>query len=57
VELHIPKLRKGSYFPAFLEPRRMAEKALTAVIRAHSGDDGRSFHAMAGKDSAAWWAV
>jgi hypothetical protein len=24
---------------------------------AHSGDDGRSFHAMAGKDSAAWWAV
>jgi putative transposase len=33
VELHIPKLRKGSYFPAFLEPRRMAEKALTAVIQ------------------------
>ena len=32
VELHIPKLRKGSYFPVFLEPRRMAEKALTAVI-------------------------
>ena len=31
VELRIPKLRKGSYFPAFLEPRRMAEKALTAV--------------------------
>lgn len=27
-----PKLRKGSYFPGFLEPRRMAEKALTAVI-------------------------
>jgi putative transposase len=33
VELHIPKLRKGSYFPGFLEPRRMAEKALTAVIQ------------------------
>jgi len=33
IELHIPKLRKGSYFPAFLEPRRMAEKALTAVIQ------------------------
>ncbi len=33
VELLIPKLRKGSYFPAFLEPRRMAEKALTAVIQ------------------------
>jgi putative transposase len=28
-----PKLRKGSYFPGFLEPRRMAEKALTAVIQ------------------------
>jgi putative transposase len=33
VELRIPKLRKGSYFPCFLEPRRMAEKALTAVIQ------------------------
>jgi putative transposase len=33
VELRIPKLRRGSYFPAFLEPRRMAEKALTAVIQ------------------------
>jgi transposase-like protein len=33
VELRIPKLRKGSYFPTFLEPRRMAEKALTAVIQ------------------------
>src|SRR4051794_10698108 len=29
VELRIPKLRKGSYFPGFLEPRRMAEKALS----------------------------
>ncbi len=33
VGLRIPKLRKGSYFPGFLEPRRMAEKALTAVIQ------------------------
>jgi transposase-like protein len=33
VELEIPKLRKGSYFPAFLEPRRASEKALTAVIQ------------------------
>jgi len=33
IELRIPKLRKGSYFPSFLEPRRMAEKALTAVIQ------------------------
>ncbi|MBB4363129.1 transposase-like protein [Bradyrhizobium sp. CIR18] len=32
VELCIPKLRKGSYLPGFLEPRRMAEKALTAVV-------------------------
>ena len=33
VELRIPKLRRGSYFPGFLEPRRSAEKALTAVIQ------------------------
>ena len=33
VELRIPKLRKGSYFPGFLEPRRMADKALTAVVQ------------------------
>lgn len=33
VELRIPKLRKGSYLPAFLDPRRLAEKALTAVIQ------------------------
>jgi putative transposase len=33
VELRISKLRTGSYFPGFLEPRRMAEKALTAVIQ------------------------
>jgi putative transposase len=33
VGLKIPKLRTGSYFPDFLEPRRTAEKALTAVIQ------------------------
>jgi putative transposase len=33
VELRIPKLRKGSYFPGFLEPRRIAEKALTAAVQ------------------------
>lgn len=33
VDLKIPKLRTGSYFPGFLEPRRTAEKALTAVIQ------------------------
>jgi putative transposase len=33
VDLRIPKLRKGSYFPGFLEPRRTAEKALAAVVQ------------------------
>lgn len=33
IDLKIPKLRQGSYFPPFLEPRRTAEKALTAVIQ------------------------
>lgn len=33
LDLKIPKLRHGSYFPAFLEPRKTAEKALTAVIQ------------------------
>ena len=42
VELRIPKLRKGSYYPGFLEPRRMAEKALTAVIQEASHRPGRS---------------
>lgn len=34
VEARIPRRRKGSDFPFFLEPRRMAGKALTAVIQA-----------------------
>ena len=33
IDLAIPKLRKGSYLPSFLEPRRTAEKALVAVIQ------------------------
>ena len=33
IELAIPKLSKGSCLPSFLEPRRTAEKALTAVIQ------------------------
>lgn len=33
LELSVPKLRDGSYFPSFLEPRRMAEKALLAVVQ------------------------
>src|SRR5689334_25318593 len=32
LKLRIPKLRQGSYFPPFLEPRRMSERALVAVI-------------------------
>lgn len=33
LELRVPKLRQGTYFPAFLEPRRLTEQALTAVIQ------------------------
>ena len=40
IELRIPKLRKGSCFPGFLEPRRLAERALTAVI--HRAPAGRA---------------
>ena len=33
LQLRVPKLRQGSYFPPFLEPRKMSEKALVAVIQ------------------------
>jgi putative transposase len=33
LELRIPRLRTGSYFPSFLEPRRRAEQALVAVVQ------------------------
>ena len=33
LHLKVPKLRTGSYFPGFLEPRRTVEKALVAVIQ------------------------
>lgn len=33
LELQIPKLRRGTYFPSFLEPRRLSEKALAAVVQ------------------------
>ncbi len=46
VELNIPKLRQGSYFPEFLEPRRTAEKALTAVIQEAYK---RHLHALRGR--------
>ena len=33
IELAIPRLRSGSYFPSFLEPRRRSEQALVAVVQ------------------------
>jgi len=33
LQLRVPKLRQGSYFPPFLEPRKTTEKALVAVIQ------------------------
>jgi putative transposase len=33
LELQIPKLRRGSYFPSFLEPRRRSEQALVSVVQ------------------------
>jgi putative transposase len=33
IQLAIPRLRQGSYFPSFLEPRRRAEQALVAVVQ------------------------
>src|SRR5512143_891857 len=33
LQLRIPKLRQGSYFPPFLEPRKTSEKALISVIQ------------------------
>src|SRR5215208_340587 len=32
LELQIPKLRQGSYYPSWLEPRRRAEQALVSVV-------------------------
>ena len=42
LQLRIPKLRQGSYFPPFLEPRKLSEKALVAVI--HRAPAGRAIH-------------
>jgi transposase-like protein len=33
IELAIPKLRRGSYFPSLLEPRRRSEQALVSVVQ------------------------
>src|SRR5437763_13841430 len=38
VELSIPKLRQGSYFPVFLEPRTLYDKVLTIVVHAGNSD-------------------
>jgi putative transposase len=32
IELKIPKVTRGSYFPSLLDPRRRAEKALYSVV-------------------------
>src|SRR5437870_5825546 len=37
IELAIPKIRRGSYFPSFLEPRRRSEQALVSVVQEASG--------------------
>ena len=33
IELQIPKLRQGSYFPSFLAPRKRSEQALVSVVQ------------------------
>src|ERR671921_1019889 len=33
IELQIPKIRRGSYFPSFLQPRKRSEQALVAVVQ------------------------
>jgi len=33
IELEIPKLRRGSFYPSLLEPRKRSEKALLAVVQ------------------------
>ena len=33
IELQIPKIRRGSYFPSFLQPRRRSEQALLSVVQ------------------------
>src|SRR4051794_21672587 len=45
IELAIPKLRSGSYFPSFLEPRKRSEQALVAVVQGAYGNGGSSLKA------------
>lgn len=54
ISLALPKLRQGSYFPAWLmEPRRRAERALVTVI-AHAYLAGVSTRRVEGSGPAAW---
>ena len=56
LQLRIPKLRQGSYFPPFLEPRKMSEKALVAGDP--GGLDRRCLDASGrgpGASDGAWW--
>jgi len=39
LQLRIPKLRQGSYFPPFLDPRKTAEKAYPSGVGRSSGAD------------------
>ena len=40
MQLRIPKLRKGSFFPVILEPRRRIDQALFAALRSAGGHRG-----------------
>lgn len=57
LNLRVPKLRQGSYFPGFLEPRRISEKALVAVIQEAwiGGVSTRRHWALGGSVGPAAW--
>src|SRR3989440_8135096 len=38
LELRVPRVRDGSFFPGLLEPRKRAERALVATVRAAYGE-------------------
>jgi Transposase, Mutator family len=58
LELAIPKLRTGSYFPSFLEPRRRAEQALVAVVQEAyvNGVSTREVDGWSSSSACATWA-
>ena len=49
LELAIPRLRNGSYFPSFLEPRRRSEQALVAVVAEAGGGEPASSSSCPGR--------